>query len=197
MALPVRTWIVRCSTRFYLFSPERNHGFCAKRMPSIDYHFIITSIDQESMAANTARVMGLALQYAKTSVLYLAAGSTLVLLTFAGLLQFSMFAFYFMELYGFVAMMIFGVSYLMVPAFAHRPLHNTRLANYQYWLFNIGTLGLTLGFSGLIQGDWLKSLQITSFIVQVAALYIHAYNIWRTASGWKGSPGEALVQMGQ
>jgi cbb3-type cytochrome oxidase subunit 1 len=149
------------------------------------------------MAATTARVMGLALRYAKTSVLYLAAGSTLVLLTFAGLLQFSMFAFYFMELYGFVAMMIFGVSYLMVPAFAHRPLHNANLANYQYWLFNIGTLGLTLGFSGLVQGDWLKSLQITSFLVQVAALYIHAYNIWRTASGWKGSPGETLVRMGQ
>ncbi len=93
-------------------------------------------------------------------------------------------------------MMIFGVSYLLVPAFSHRPLHSLALAQYQFWLFNLGTLGLVVAFSGVIQGDWLRALQVGSFAFQVLAVYIHAYNIWRTASGWKGSPGETLSMAG-
>lgn len=144
------------------------------------------------MASVTARVMALSLRYAKASVLYLAVGSSLILLTFAGVLQFSISAFYFMELYGFVAMMIFGVSYLFIPAFAHKTLYSLTLAQWQFWLFNIGTIGLVIGFSGLIDGDIVRVIQIESIMVQVAAVYLHAYNIWRTASGWKGSPGETL-----
>lgn len=145
------------------------------------------------LATSAANIMGLTLRYAKASVLYLAAGSSLVLFTFAGILQFSIFAFYFMELYGFVAMMIFGVSYLMVPAFAHRPLYSPRLAHWQFWLFNIGTIGLTFSFSGLVEEPSLRPLQVFSFLVQVIATYFHAYNIWRTAGGWKSSPGQALT----
>jgi cbb3-type cytochrome oxidase subunit 1 len=137
--------------------------------------------------------MALALRYAKASVLYLAVGSTLVLLTFTGLLQFSISAFYFMELYGFVAMMIFGVSYLLVPAFSRKPLFSFQLARYQFWLFNVGTVGLVIGFSATFQSDWTRALQVGSFAFQVLAVYMHAYNIWRTASGWKGSPGDLLA----
>ncbi len=138
--------------------------------------------------------MALSLRYAKASVLYLAAGSTLILLTFMGLLQFSLSAFYFMELYGFVAMMIFGVSYLFIPAFSHRTLYSLTLAHFQFWLFNIGTIGLIIGFSGLVDSTIVRVIQIESIMVQVAAIYLHAYNIWKTASGWKGSPGQTLAR---
>jgi hypothetical protein len=148
------------------------------------------------MASVTARVMALSLRYAKASVLYLAAGSTLVLLGFLGILQFSMFAFYFMELYGFVAMMIIGVSYLFIPAFSHKTLYSLALANWQFWLFNIGTIGMVIGFSGLLEGDVVRVITIESVMVQVVAIYLHTYNIWKTASGWKGSPGETLAKSG-
>jgi hypothetical protein len=148
------------------------------------------------MASVTARVMALSLRYAKASVLYLAAGSSLILLTFMGILDFSISAFYFMELYGFVAMMIFGVSYLFIPAFSHSPLYSLRLADWQFWLFNIGTIGMVIGFSGLISGDAVRYVQVESIAVQVIAVYLHAYNIWRTALGWKGSPGEKLAKSG-
>src|SRR5574341_274355 len=94
--------------------------------------------------SNTAYVMSLSLRYAKASILYLAAGATLVFLTFTGIFPISLTAFYFMQLYGFVAMMIFGVSYLLVPAFAHGPLYSPKLANSQFWLLNIGTIGLSV-----------------------------------------------------
>lgn len=139
--------------------------------------------------------MSLGLRYAKSSVAYLAAGSTLVFLTFSGILQFSIFAFYFMELYGFVASMIFGVSYLMIPAFAHRPLHSVSLAQIQYWIFNAGTIGITVGFSGALPVEIGRPVQVASFLLQTVAVYFHAYNIWRTTGGWKGSPGEALTKL--
>lgn len=118
-----------------------------------------------------------------------------MLLTLSHILSFEMTAFYFMQLYGFVAMMIFGLSYLFVPSFAHAFLHSLRLAKLQFWLMNVGVLGLTASFSGLLPYSWnLEPFVIGSILVQVVALYMHAYNLWRTMRGWKGSPGEKLAR---
>src|SRR5208282_5156950 len=97
-----------------------------------------------------AVVMQLSLRYVKASLIYLVAGGTLLLLTFGRVLSFEMTAFYFMQLYGFVAMMIFGLSYLFVPSFAHAFLHSLRLAKIQFWLMNIGIIGMTIAFSGML-----------------------------------------------
>jgi cbb3-type cytochrome oxidase subunit 1 len=139
--------------------------------------------------------MQLSLRYVKASLLYLVAGATLMLLTFSHILAFEMTAFYFMQLYGFVAMMIFGLSYLFVPSFAHAFLHSLRLARLQFWLMNVGVIGLTVSFSGLVPyNSTLTALIVGSLLVQVVALYLHAYNLWRTMRGWKGSPGEQLAR---
>ena len=106
-----------------------------------------------------------------------------------------MAAFYSMQLYGFVAMMIFGLSYLFVPSFAHAFLHSLRLAKLQFWLMNFGVIGLTVSFSGLLPyTENLKFLTMGCILVQVLALYLHAYNLWLTMRGWKGSPGETLAK---
>ncbi len=142
-----------------------------------------------------AVVMQLSLRYVKASLIYLIVGGTLLLLTFGRLLPFEMTAFYFMQLYGFVAMMIFGLSYLFVPSFAHAFLHSLRLARLQFWLMNIGVIGLTISFSGLLPYSFdLKFFVMGSLVIQVLALYMHAYNIWQTTRGWKGSPGERLAR---
>ncbi|MGA2789723.1 MAG: hypothetical protein ABSF00_03025 [Candidatus Bathyarchaeia archaeon] len=142
-----------------------------------------------------AVVMQLSLRYVKASLIYLAVGGTLLLLTFAHILPFEMTAFYFMQLYGFVAMMIFGLSYLFVPSFAHAFLHSLRLAKTQFWLMNLGIIGMTVSFSGLIPyNPNITYLVVSSVVVLVLALYLHAYNLWRTIRGWKGSPGEKLAR---
>ncbi len=86
----------------------------------------------------------------KASLIYLIAGGTLLLLTLSHVLSFEMTASYFMQLYGFVAMMIFGLSYLFVPTFAHAFLYSLRLAKTQFWLMNIGVIGLAVPFSGML-----------------------------------------------
>jgi hypothetical protein len=139
--------------------------------------------------------MQLSLRYVKASLIYLVAGATLMLLSFAHVIVFEMTAFYFMQLYGFVAMMIFGLSYLFVPAFAHSFLHSLRLTKLQFWLMNIGVVGLTVSFSGLLPyTSEVQLIVIGSLSIQAVAVYIHALNLWRTIRGWKGSPGESLAR---
>ena len=165
-----------------LICEEEHHGLFAEGL-------------RELQGPTAAVVMQLSLKYVKASLLYLVAGATLMLLTISHVLSFEMTAFYFMQLYGFVAMMIFGLSYLFVPSFAHAFLHSLRLAKLQFWLMNIGVLGLTGSFSGLLPyGPYLGPFVVGSILVQVVALYIHAYNLWQTMRGWKGSPGERLAR---
>ena len=45
-------------------------------------------------------------------------------------------------LIGFVSMMIFGVGYHLLPVFAGTDLFSLRLAEIQFWLQNIGLIGL-------------------------------------------------------
>jgi hypothetical protein len=142
-----------------------------------------------------AVVMQLSLKYVKASLIYLISGGTLLLLTFARMLPFDMSAFYFMQLYGFVAMMIFGLSYLFVPSFAHAFLHSLRLAKMQFWLMNLGIIGVTVSFSGLIPyNPSVRYFVVGSLLILVLALYLHAYNLLRTIRAWKGSPGEKLAR---
>ncbi len=145
-------------------------------------------------APTAAIVTRLSLKYVKASIIYLVAGSTLALLTFSDVLPFAITAFYFIQLYGFVAMMIFDLSYLFIPAFSHATLHSLRLARLQFWLMNIGVIGMAVSFSGVLPNyPTIRYFAISSFVVQVLALYLHAFNVWRTLQGWKGSPGEKLA----
>lgn len=142
-----------------------------------------------------AVVMQLSLRYVKASLVYLVVGGSLLLATFTHVIAFEMSAFYFMQLYGFVAMMIFGLSYLFVPSFSHAFLHSLKLAKLQFWLMNLGVIGLTVSFSGILPyTENLKFIVVGSLIIQVVALYLHAYNLWLTMREWKGSPGETLAK---
>jgi hypothetical protein len=139
--------------------------------------------------------MCLSLKYVKASLLYLAAGVTVLLLTFSHLVAFELTGFYFLQLYGFVAMMIFGLSYLFVPSFAHAFLHSMRLARLQFWLMNVGVVGMTAVFSGLIPyNPDIRYATVGFLLVLVIAVYIHVYNLWVTMRGWRGSPGERLAR---
>jgi hypothetical protein len=129
------------------------------------------------------------------SLVYLVVGGTLLLATFSRLVAFGLPGFYFMQLYGFVGMMIFGLSYLFVPSFAHTFLHSLKLAKLQFWIMNFGIVGLTVSFSGLFPyTETLKPLTVGSLSLLVLALYLHAYNLWWTMRAWKGSPGESLAK---
>jgi len=138
--------------------------------------------------------MRVTLRYVVASISYLVVGITLVALTFLDVVHLNLTAFYFMQLYGFVAMMIFGLSYLFIPAFSHAFLYSLRLAKLQFWLANVGTIGLSVALSGALTSSYARLLMSPAFVIQVLAVYVHAYNIIMTLRKWKKSPGREIAE---
>jgi len=105
-----------------------------------------------------------------------------------------------MNLLGFVAMMIFGVAYHVIPRFAGHPLHSRRLAVIHWWLANGGLTMLVAGFVILPHttfGTPARVVVATGGLLSAGAAYAFIYNLWRTIDGPRGrrSPGvEALAR---
>ena len=91
-----------------------------------------------------------------------------------------------MNLLGFVAMMIFGVAYHVIPRFTGHPLHSRRLATIHWWLANGG---LALFVAGLLTlphtafGTPARVVVAVGGILSAAASYAFVYNLWRTIDG--------------
>jgi cbb3-type cytochrome oxidase subunit 1 len=89
-----------------------------------------------------------------------------------------------MNLLGFVAMMIFGVAYHVIPRFSGHPLHSRRLAGAHWWLANTG---LALFVSGFILGPHVgrPALVLVALggVAAAAGGYCFIYNLWRTLDG--------------
>ena len=87
-------------------------------------------------------------------------------------------------LLGFVAGMIFGVAYHVVPRFSGHPLLSSRLAGAHWWLTNVGLGLMVAGFSLRVSaygasGGSTAALGIGGTLAALGA-YAFAYNLWRT-----------------
>ena len=99
-----------------------------------------------------------------------------------------------MNLLGFVAMMIFGVAYHVIPRFTGHPIHNRRLAGAQWWLANIGLLLFVVGFlllPNLTASGVARVVLAIGGLLSGSAAYVFAYNIWRTIDGPSAPSGIA------
>jgi len=83
-------------------------------------------------------------------------------------------------LIGFVSMMIFGVGYHLLPVFAGTDLYSLRLAEIQFWLQNIGLIGLafTMPYRYLSHNYLLGTAVFGS--ISLLAIYIFVYNVARS-----------------
>jgi len=89
----------------------------------------------------------LVIKYFSVAIVYLVLSSTLGLLMQLGMVSGKGFHSHIhMALLGFVTMTIMGAMYQIVPTVLGVKLHNPRLAEAQFWLFNLGVLGLTISF---------------------------------------------------
>jgi cbb3-type cytochrome oxidase subunit 1 len=101
-----------------------------------------------------------------------------------------------MNLLGFVAMMIFGVAYHVIPRFTGHPLHSRRLATLQWWLANVGLATFVAGFIWLPQAMFATRARVlvgVGGVLSAAAAYLFVYNIWRTIDGAPKKPA-AIVK---
>jgi len=86
-----------------------------------------------------------------------------------------------MNLAGFVAMMIFGVAYHVVPRFTGSPLHSPRAAGVHWFLSNGGLLAMVCGFALRANGVRLGEVCLAAGGTATAVGgYTFAYLVWRT-----------------
>ena len=86
-----------------------------------------------------------------------------------------------MGVFGFSGMIALGGLYYILPRVTGRSIHNSRLADVQYWLLLFGMAGffLVLTAAGLIQGNsWLNGETVYRTVPM-----LHPYFVTRTALG--------------
>ncbi len=87
-----------------------------------------------------------------------------------------------LNLVGFITFVIFGIAYHILPRFRGRPLYSERLAWWQFWLANIGLVGLLvfLGLGAYVSFDGLRALQAVFGAILALSIYLFVYNMLRT-----------------
>ena len=87
-------------------------------------------------------------------------------------------------LLGFVAMMIFGVAYHVIPRFVGFPLHRPALAGAHWWLANVGLLFTAGGFVVRVLAPTVGTVVLaTGGALSAIGAYVFVYLMWRTIDG--------------
>ena len=134
----------------------------------------------------------LAKLFVKTSLVYLALSTILGVFIIIGpgySFMHSHFA-----LIGWVSFMVFGLAYEGIPRFSSKPLYSRKLGMLQFWLANIGLIGLSLSYP-FMRMYMLKEKDPTDAIIVVMifglieaiSCFIFIYNIWKSMDH-QGSP---------
>lgn len=87
-----------------------------------------------------------------------------------------------LNMLGWVSMMIFGVGYHILPRFTGRPLKSPAVGELQFYLANIGLIGMVVFYtlnmhfpSGIY-----TSLTIASGLIEALSIFLFFYNMLAT-----------------
>ncbi len=82
-------------------------------------------------------------------------------------------------LLGFMAMMIYGVGYHILPRFMGRPVYSHRIGNIQVWFANITLVSLSISWIlEASQGGIWHYLAILFGMGQVISIFLFIINLW-------------------
>jgi hypothetical protein len=119
--------------------------------------------------------------FVKASLIYLGTGAILgVLMVIWPEIRFTISRVHVhILLLGFMAMMIYGVGYHILPRFMGRPIYSHRLGNTQVWLANITLIGLSISWAiEASQGGIWHTLAILFGIGQTVSIFLFIINLW-------------------
>jgi cbb3-type cytochrome oxidase subunit 1 len=121
--------------------------------------------------------------FVKASLVYLAIGVILgVLMVLWPDIRFTITKVHtHINLLGFMAMMIYGVGYHILPRFMGRLVYSQQLGNIQIWLANITLVGLSLSWiMEASQGGFWHNLVILFGIGQAVSIFLFIINMWKS-----------------
>ena len=83
------------------------------------------------------------------------------------------------NLLGFMAMMIYGVGYHILPRFMGRPVYSARLGSTQVWLANITLIGLSIGWILEASQGGIWHYPVVLFgLGQAVSIFLFIINLW-------------------
>ncbi len=88
-----------------------------------------------------------------------------------------------LNLLGWVSMMIYGVGYHILPRFTGRPLKSPKMAETQFWLANIGLIGMLLFYTlGVYSPDRGLYTGITAAfgLLEAVSIFLFFFNMLTT-----------------
>ena len=139
----------------------------------------------------------MALIFMATSFAYLLFGTIALSLSLAGMLPLEHDPIFILILYGFVVMIIFGLSYMFAPGFSHAKFADYRLSAAEYLMLNAGVILMFYSFVAAHSAAGPNKISaLASLLLIVAAVLLHATSIWRmllpkgVPSQNPGSPGK-------
>lgn len=119
--------------------------------------------------------------FLKSSLVWLALGVTLgLVMSLNPAWQVYRPAHLHMNLLGFVAMMIFGVAYHVIPRFTGHALFSTKLAGAHWWLANVGLVLFICGLMARLPGNSAQVAVGLGGALSAMSAYVFVYNMWRT-----------------
>lgn len=86
-------------------------------------------------------------------------------------------------LIGWVSMMIFGVGYHILPRFAGTPLKHPKMGEMQFWLANIGLIGMLLFSVASLynpEAGLYRGLSVAFGFAEVFSIFLFFYNMFVT-----------------
>lgn len=87
-----------------------------------------------------------------------------------------------LNLLGWVSMMIYGVGYHVLPRFAGRPLKYPKMGEWQFWIANIGLVGMLFFYAlGVYSPEpAYRTLTVLFGLLEVISIGLFFYNMLAT-----------------
>ncbi|MCI0469148.1 MAG: hypothetical protein L0Y62_03675 [Nitrospirae bacterium] len=118
------------------------------------------------------------------SIVYLGLSSLIGVLMLANPAHLTLkFAHSHLNMLGWVSMMIYGVGYHILPRFAGKKIKSVKLGEMQFYLANIGLIGMLLFYSLQINApdnNLYRGLKVISGIIEVVSIVLFFYNMLAT-----------------
>ncbi len=112
-----------------------------------------------------------------TSFIYLLSGIIILMVDMIFGLGIRRDAIFIMWLFGFVAMIVFGLSYMFVSGFTRNKAFMNSTMKYEYIFLNIGVITFFAGFSGIISADFTVDIAGTGLTLLIIAITLHICNL--------------------
>ncbi len=118
------------------------------------------------------------------SIVYLAVASVLGILMLGNPSLLSLkFVHSHLNMLGWVSMMIFGVGYHILPRFSGRPLKSPKMGEIQFWLANVGLIGMLLFYSldsSSAETGLYRPLTVAFGLIEALSVFLFFYNMLAT-----------------